>query len=75
LPANLRLTHRSLFDDTVQGLVRTDRPAFSFQGHPEASPGPRDLRHLFEHFIYLMIKRLQANSRGKNTIKPKTVES
>jgi len=75
LPAHLRLTHRSLFDGSVQGLVRTDRPAFSFQGHPEASPGPRDLRHLFEHFIYLMIKRLQANSRGKNTIKPKTVES
>jgi len=75
LPAHLRLTHRSLFDGTVQGMVRTDRPAFSFQGHPEASPGPRDLRHLFEHFIYLMIKRLQTNSRGKSTIKPKTVES
>ncbi|MDE1923614.1 MAG: glutamine-hydrolyzing carbamoyl-phosphate synthase small subunit [Gammaproteobacteria bacterium] len=75
LPENLRPTHRSLFDGTLQGLAHTDRPAFSFQGHPEASPGPHDLRILFEHFIYLMIKRLQDNSRVKNTIKQKSAES
>ena len=75
LPENLKPTHRSLFDGTLQGLVRSDRPAFSFQGHPEASPGPHDLRLLFEHFIYLMIKRLQANSKVKTPIKQKTAES
>ncbi|NKB62051.1 MAG: glutamine-hydrolyzing carbamoyl-phosphate synthase small subunit [Gammaproteobacteria bacterium] len=51
---NLKITHRSLFDNTIQGLERTDKPAFSFQGHPEASPGPRDLRGLFDRFISLM---------------------
>ena len=60
LPANLRATHRSLFDGSLQGVARTDRPAFSFQGHPEASPGPRDMEPLFEHFIQLMAQRLQA---------------
>jgi carbamoyl-phosphate synthase small subunit len=50
LPAQLRATHRSLFDGTLQGIERTDRPAFSFQGHPEASPGPHDLKPLFERF-------------------------
>jgi carbamoyl-phosphate synthase small subunit len=60
LPANLRATHRSLFDGSLQGVARTDRPAFSFQGHPEASPGPRDMEPLFEHFIQLMTQRLQA---------------
>ena len=75
LPACLRPTHRSLFDGSLQGLARTDRPAFSFQGHPEASPGPHDLRILFEHFIYLMIKRLQENSRVKSIVKQKTAES
>ena len=54
LPANLRTTHVSLFDGTLQGLARTDRPAFSFQGHPEASPGPHDIGPLFDHFIALM---------------------
>jgi len=54
LPANLRVTHRSLFDGTVQGLARTDRPAFCFQGHPEASPGPRDVAALFDRFVDLM---------------------
>jgi len=54
LPANVRATHRSLFDGTLQGIERTDRPAFSFQGHPEASPGPHDLRPLFERFIAAM---------------------
>ena len=54
LPANLRPTHRSLFDGTLQGIERTDCPAFSFQGHPEASPGPHDLRPLFRKFIAMM---------------------
>ncbi len=54
LPRNLRVTHRSLFDGTIQGVARTDRPAFSFQGHPEASPGPHDVSPLFDHFIRLM---------------------
>jgi carbamoyl-phosphate synthase small subunit len=54
LPANVRATHRSLFDGTLQGLERTDRPAFSFQGHPEASPGPHDLKPLFQRFTAAM---------------------
>jgi len=57
LPANLRVTHRSLFDGTNQGIHRTDRPAFSFQGHPEASPGPHEADVLFDHFIELMQAR------------------
>ena len=55
LPAHLRATHRSLFDGTLQGIERTDRPAFSFQGHPEASPGPHDVEPLFERFVSLML--------------------
>lgn len=51
LPENVRVTHRSLFDGTVQGIELTDRPAFSFQGHPEASPGPHDLSELFDRFV------------------------
>jgi len=54
LPANLRATHVSLFDGTLQGLSRTDKPAFCFQGHPEASPGPHDIAYLFDRFIHLM---------------------
>lgn len=54
LPANVKATHFSLFDGTLQGLERTDAPAFSFQGHPEASPGPHDLQPLFDHFMDLM---------------------
>jgi carbamoyl-phosphate synthase small subunit len=54
LPETLRATHRSLFDGSLQGVHRTDRPAFSFQGHPEASPGPHDVSPLFDHFIELM---------------------
>ncbi len=54
LPANLRATHISLFDGTLQGLARTDRPAFCFQGHPEASPGPHDIGYLFDRFTALM---------------------
>jgi carbamoyl-phosphate synthase small subunit len=54
LPDNLRATHVSLFDGTLQGLARTDKPAFCFQGHPEASPGPHDIAYLFDRFINLM---------------------
>lgn len=54
LPANLRATHVSLFDGTLQGLARTDKPAFCFQGHPEASPGPHDISYLFDRFTGLM---------------------
>lgn len=54
LPATLRVTHKSLFDGTLQGIHRNDKPAFSFQGHPEASPGPHDAAPLFDHFIELM---------------------
>ena len=54
LPDNLKATHRSLFDQSLQGVERTDVPAFSFQGHPEASPGPHDVAPLFDHFIELI---------------------
>jgi carbamoyl-phosphate synthase small subunit len=57
LPANLRPTHVSLFDQTLQGLARTDKPAFCFQGHPEASPGPHDIGYLFDRFTQLMDAR------------------
>ncbi|HSN80603.1 MAG TPA: glutamine-hydrolyzing carbamoyl-phosphate synthase small subunit [Rhodoferax sp.] len=57
LPANLRATHVSLFDGTLQGLERTDKPAFCFQGHPEASPGPHDIGYLFDRFITAMESR------------------
>ena len=57
LPAHLRATHISLFDKTIQGLERTDRPAFCFQGHPEASPGPHDIAYLFDRFIREMETR------------------
>lgn len=57
LPSTLRATHRSLFDGTLQGIERTDRPAFSFQGHPEASPGPRDVAPLFDRFIEMIKAR------------------
>ena len=59
LPKNLKATHRSLFDQSLQGVKRTDCPAFSFQGHPEASPGPHDVAPLFNHFIELMQQRLR----------------
>jgi len=57
LPSNLRPTHVSLFDGTLQGLARTDKPAFCFQGHPEASPGPHDISYLFDRFTALMEKK------------------
>jgi len=59
LPANLRVTHKSLFDNTLQGIHRTDRPAFGFQGHPEASPGPHDVAPVFDHFIELIQQKSQ----------------
>ena len=63
LPANLRPTHISLFDQTLQGLARTDKPAFCFQGHPEASPGPHDIAYLFDRFTTLMAT---AQAENKN---------
>ena len=54
LPETLRATHKSLFDGSLQGIHRTDQPAFGFQGHPEASPGPHDVAPVFDHFIELM---------------------
>ena len=54
LPSTLRATHLSLFDGTLQGMARTDRPVFCFQGHPEASPGPHDIAYLFDRFTALM---------------------
>jgi carbamoyl-phosphate synthase small subunit len=57
LPANVRVTHVSLFDGSLQGIARTDKPAFSFQGHPEASPGPHEMSYLFDKFIKLMQER------------------
>ena len=66
LPANLRPTHVSLFDGTLQGLARTDRPAFCFQGHPEASPGPQDIGYLFDRFIALMANQMAAHTEHNN---------
>jgi carbamoyl-phosphate synthase small subunit len=57
LPEVLRATHRSLFDGSLQGIERTDRPAFSFQGHPEASPGPHDAGALFDRFVGMLQER------------------
>ena len=57
LPANVRVTHVSLFDGSLQGIALTDKPAYSFQGHPEASPGPHDMGYLFDRFIRMMEKR------------------
>ncbi len=64
LPANLRATHTSLFDGTLQGLARTDRPAFCFQGHPEASPGPHDIAYLFDRFTTLMQNHQQGQKNA-----------
>ena len=72
MPSNLRVTHRSLFDGTVQGLERTDKPAFCFQGHPEASPGPHDVSPLFDRFIEIMKEfspqRTQSTQREKKNV-------
>src|SRR5262245_11488752 len=64
LPSNVRATHRSLFDNSLQGLAYKDKPAFSFQGHPEASPGPHEMKPLFERFNHLMLRRLQSQLRA-----------
>ena len=66
LPANLRPTHVSLFDGTLQGMARTDKPAFCFQGHPEASPGPQDIGYLFDRFIALMANQMAAHTEHNN---------
>jgi carbamoyl-phosphate synthase small subunit len=66
LPSCVRATHRSLFDGSLQGIRRTDKPAFSFQGHPEASPGPHDVAPLFDHFIELMDASLGQQRRSAN---------
>ena len=63
LPAEVRATHRSLFDGSLQGIAFREQPAFGFQGHPEASPGPHDLKPLFERFNHLMLRRLQTQLR------------
>ena len=60
LPGSVKPTHRSLFDGSLQGIAFAERPVFGFQGHPEASPGPHDLRPLFERFNHFMLRRLQA---------------
>ena len=64
LPAHLRITHRSLFDGTIQGLERRDKTAFSFQGHPEASPGPHDIGYLFDRFVDMMRAHSETHSGG-----------
>ncbi len=64
LPANLKATHRSLFDGSLQAVHRTDKPAFSFQGHPEASPGPHDVAPLFDHFFELISQSAEQNNSG-----------
>jgi carbamoyl-phosphate synthase small subunit len=73
LPANLRATHRSLFDNSLQGVARTDCSAYGFQGHPEASPGPHDLRPIFDRFIDMMQvyrnERLSSAVQVRNTSK------
>jgi len=72
LPGNVRATHVSLFDGSLQGIELTDRAAFSFQGHPEASPGPHDLLPLFDRFTQAMIRRLQQQLAG--AARPRTTE-
>jgi carbamoyl-phosphate synthase small subunit len=68
LPGNVRATHRSLFDGSLQGIACTDRPAFSFQGHPEASPGPRDLVPLFAEFVESMLRRGAATASLRRSV-------
>lgn len=70
LPNNLRVTHTSLFDGSLQGIARTDRPAFSFQGHPEASPGPHDIDYLFDQFVTLMAKSRTQTNAGRGFLSP-----
>ena len=65
LPDNLAVTHKSLFDNSLQGIQRTDKPAFGFQGHPEASPGPHDVAPLFDHFVELMVNPASTRPPGQ----------
>ncbi|HSN70698.1 MAG TPA: hypothetical protein VLT59_04280, partial [Steroidobacteraceae bacterium] len=74
LPDTIRATHRSLFDGSLQGIAHVTKPAFSFQGHPEGSPGPRDVRPLFERFVDLMNQRLAALGRPRNGVRRVTAE-
>jgi carbamoyl-phosphate synthase small subunit len=74
LPPGLIPTHRSLFDGSLQGLARTDCPAFSFQGHPEASPGPHELRSMFDGFAQAMVRRLQEQLRVLRAGRKQSVE-
>jgi len=67
LPAEMRVSHRSLFDKTLQGMHHREKPAFGFQGHPEASPGPHDARHLFDHFVRLMSQARQGAAQSERT--------
>jgi carbamoyl-phosphate synthase small subunit len=69
LPGNCKVTHVSLFDGSLQGFAFTDRPAFCFQGHPEASPGPHDVDYLFDRFTALMAQR-QAGRREIAAVRP-----
>jgi carbamoyl-phosphate synthase small subunit len=74
LPTGVKATHRSLFDGSLQGIAFSERPVFGFQGHPEASPGPHDLKPLFERFNHLMLRRLQAQLRAaENTLRRQLV--
>ena len=66
LPDSLKVTHKSLFDQSLQGIARIDKPAFSFQGHPEASPGPHDAAPLFNQFIELMQSAANTASAGES---------
>ena len=70
LPSTLKATHRSLFDGSLQGIARIDKPAFSFQGHPEASPGPQEMGAMFDRFVHLMLRRLQQKLRARTAGKP-----
>ncbi len=76
LPTGVKATHRSLFDGSLQGIAFNERPVFGFQGHPEASPGPHDVRPLFERFNHLMLRRLQAQLRAaEDTLRRQLVGS
>ncbi|MGH6635662.1 MAG: carbamoyl phosphate synthase small subunit, partial [Gammaproteobacteria bacterium] len=66
LPDSLRVTHRSLFDGSLQGIHHREQPAFGFQGHPEASPGPQDIQGLFDHFVALMAKHKSPACRSES---------
>jgi carbamoyl-phosphate synthase small subunit len=67
LPANLEVTFKSLFDDSLQGFECKDSPAFGFQGHPEASPGPQDVGFLFDHFIDLIAENSVSKTNKKES--------